>query len=285
MMIRMGIVAGLAFFWQALCGPSQAHAHPPGSLALRNLNQQIAEAPARPDLLLRRALVLLTSGDRAAALEDLRLGRDLGGDPFEIDLLEARVRLANDQFDEALDSISRALVVQPDHSGGRWLKGRILVAMGRSDDGVRELSAAYAESVRRTPERLLELVDAYEAARRSEEALQALDRGIADFGSLTVLQRRALMIESCHSGESQAGARLAAVENPWQRRILEAESLALLGHHDDARLLFEEIANDLSLRSESRLALRWQRRVDEGLASMAGGDSGSRPPGCGGELR
>lgn len=286
MILRMVLIVGMALCWQTVFyWQTVTHAHPPTSFALRSLSEQVAESPDRPDLLQRRARLLLASGDRVGAMEDLHRSRSLGGDPFEIDMLEAEVRLANGQLSEALESTIEALRREPDHAGGRRLKGRILLAMGRSDDAVRELAAAYAASARRTPELLLELVGAYEAAGQSNVALLALDRGIAEFGSLTVLQRRALVIEYCGSGSLRDGARLAAIENPWQRRILEAEALALLGRSEVAKALFDGISSDLADESESRLALRWQRRVDEGLADLENADAAVQGPGCGAGLQ
>ncbi len=248
---------------------SNLPAHTSAEEHARLLAEQLHEAPRDPKLYQKRATLARRQGDWQAALDDLKRAEALGGDEVEIGVERAEVFMASRRPGETAEALNRVLSQQPDHVRAHWLRGQALVELGEVDDGLAEMAASYADSRRRTPEMLLELVKANATAGRFDYAIDSLDRGLREFGALTVFQKRALELEYCLGRDEAASERATQIQDPWFRRVLEAEALAASGRRLEAKSRYDELSSDLGANyQQTRQSLRIQRRVDLGLKAL-----------------
>lgn len=203
--------------------------------------------------------------DRVQAYADaaLRLHPTLGAKLLS---LEARMMLAAGRADEqaTLDQIQRETAELgkqfPKDAGVRMLTAAALSMAGKSEDAVRELTAAIAECEPKLPAEL-QLVNVYERSGRVEEALAAAKRSVEAHGesatawlTLSDLQRRTGRPDDARKTLTDAAARFVGADRLAVRQAL-ARGLVLDGKQSEAAELFAALAAENPSDIEDRVNL------------------------------
>ena len=211
-----------------LCA-GQITAHVGSDIRVAALTERIAAAPRDPALYLARGEIhrvrrawthALADYDRAAALDP--------GNPAP-DLCRGRMWLEAGKPGRAQASLARFLQRRPAHVAGRVLFARALAGTGAHLAAARQLAEAIRRDPNPVPEHYLERAAALAAAGpgHREEALRALDDGIAKLGPLVTLELAAIDLELAAGRKPAALRRLDRIaaqserQEPWAARRAE----------------------------------------------------------------
>lgn len=204
-------------------------AHGPQHEQIQELDAQISRQPHNGELLLRRADLYRLDGDEDRALADLDAAAKLSPSLDGIEWIRARVLLNRSQPAAALPHLNRWLEIHPHHESA--LAARAL-ARDQTDDpvgAVEDYSRAIGATRAPTPDLFLARARAQRRVGPGflREALRGLDEGIAQTGSLVVLQMEAMNLEMALGRTEEALARLddvlrqAARKESWYARRAE----------------------------------------------------------------
>ncbi|MCH7224772.1 tetratricopeptide repeat protein [Haloferula sp. A504] len=209
--------------------PTSVSGHGSVHERLAAVEEGLAKSPQDVSLLLQRARLHHEHGDHDKALEDLHaVGRiDPGcGDRW---LLEARIQLALEKPESALEAIEQLLVKEPQSLAGLSLRGQILEALGRNAEAIRDAR----EVLKQAPEpslrdhlRLIQLLETHGEAADVAAAFSAARGAVGDFPVL--LQRQAVWLAKV--GDRPGAARLYAELRD------KVPGLAFTTYVDEARL-------------------------------------------------
>ena len=211
-----------------LCA-GQLPAHVGSDLRLAALTQRIAAAPRDPALYLARGEIhrvrrewgrALADYDRAAALDP--------GNPAA-HLCRGRMWLEAGRPARARLSLARFLRRRPEHVAGRVLFARALAGTGAHLAAAGQLAEAIRRDPKPVPEHYLERAAAFAAAGAAhrEDALRALDEGIATLGPIVTLELAAIDLELAAGRTAAALRRLDRIAaqserpEPWAARRAE----------------------------------------------------------------
>ncbi len=235
-----------------------------GDAALAAGDREAAEAAWREalrkrpgDLALLRKTIRpwvpdLARGDRAPGT--VRAGRRLAElrerNPWDRDglLWAAEAARGNGREGLALNLLSRLLDLRPEDLPARILRGRILLARGRTDDALRDLLRV-VRSGRAPPDVILSFARAALPAGRNAEAAAACERGLAASPGSVPLHAalgRALLALG-REGEFLRRLDRApeAVRRDPEVRVLRARALARTGRAEEGeRILLDLLGED-----------------------------------------
>ena len=214
-----------AVLWCA--GPLPAHVG--SDLRLAALNERIAAAPRDPALYLARGEIHRVRREWTRALADYDRAAGLDPGNSAADLCRGRMWLEAGQAGRARASLARFLQRRPAHVAGRVLFARALAATGAHLAAARQLAEAIRRDPNPVPEHYLERAAALAAAGpgHHEEALRALDDGIAKLGPLVTLELAAIDLELAAGNKPAALRRLDRIaaqserQEPWASRRAE----------------------------------------------------------------
>lgn len=227
----------------ALSLPAALGAHAGADVRIAALSRQIAEAPRDARLYLARGELHRVRRAWSRAVSDYDRAAALAPRMAAVDLCRGTLWLQAGRPDRARLFLARFLRKEPEHSSARVLLARAQAGAGRSDVAARELSRAIDLDPQPRPEHYLELVKYLEeAGRRREEALAALDHGVARLGPVVTLELAAVDLELDLGRTEHALARIdllaaqAQIKAPWTLR--RGEILERSGRCQEARLLY-----------------------------------------------
>ena len=221
-------------------------AHGPQHEQILEIAAQISRQPANGELLLRRADLYRLDGDEDRALADLDAAEKLSPSLDGIEWVRARVLLNRAQPAAALPHLDRWLKIHPHHESA--LAARAL-ARDQTDDpagAVEDYSRAIGATQAPTPDLFLARARAQRRVGPEflREALRGLDEGIAQTGSLVVLQMEAMNLEMALGRTEEALARLDRVlrhtarKESWYAR--RAEILESAQRQPEAREAWQQ---------------------------------------------
>ena len=157
--------------------------------AERELGRSLAAAPAQPEARYKLGKILVDRGDYSAAREHLDTALRLQPGHLEARFLLGLAAGRDGDLDTAIGAFGAVLERVPGHVGALYNSGRVLIQLGRSDEGRARL-ARFAEmselsdridftarAVKKNPENFagrLELAGFLLEAGRTEEALREL---------------------------------------------------------------------------------------------------------------
>jgi tetratricopeptide (TPR) repeat protein len=239
------VLAVLVGAWTLIASPASAHAPLHESIAAQS--RDIARTPGDAGVYIRRAELHREHRDFAAALRDLAKVERLRADHPDLHLARARVQLDAGQAAAAVRSLDRHLSLRPQHAAAWFEAARAQSLLGRH----RVAAEAFAHGLewvdKPSPDQVLTLARAWRAAggkRDTEQALRALDEGIAKLGPIAALQTEAVAIESELGRHDAALARLmhlardAARRETWMAR--RGDVLRVAGRHAEAADAYRE---------------------------------------------
>ena len=143
--------------------------------AIAPLRQAVALAPdaSRPKVLL--GVAFEKSGDTAAALEQLRAGRDLDSSNIDIQLELARALLQAQRYDEAETEFRAALALRPDSGMAHYGLAECLLQQKKNEEATAEL-ATYLQSSPKDAVARIKRASILTDLGKNDEALAELDR-------------------------------------------------------------------------------------------------------------
>lgn len=178
------------------CAGPELRAHGDDQVLIEALTEQLSKAP-EADLFIRRGELFRHHQQWERAEADYVAAAKLDPALTLVDFFRARAQLEAGAPDKALPLVDRYLVNAPDEPEGRFLRGDVLAALGRHDDGALE----YAHGIERAPSprpehflrraRFLAAAPAADAAR----VIAALDEGIKRLGPVIALIDYAITLE------------------------------------------------------------------------------------------
>ena len=194
-------------------------------------------------------------GDWSAAALDFDEAEKLDPSLFSVDLARAQMLAEAGREVEAKAALDRFIVRQPANPLGYAARARVLMKATQASGAAEDFAAAISRSTQADPTLYIEHSRALHAAGRDKEAIQTLDAGIANLGSLTVLVGEAIDLDEANGHTALALARIEKVIDSAPRKerwlVRRATLLEKLGQPDEsrksliaARLAIESLAPD-----------------------------------------
>jgi tetratricopeptide (TPR) repeat protein len=201
--------------------PLRAPAHGNDELIIEALTEELERNPDA-DLFIRRGELFRHHQEWAKAEADYLAAARLEPKLVVVDFFRARALLESGAAEKALGFVERYIANVPDEAEGRFLRGDVLAALGKHDEGATE----YAEGIRRAssprPEHYLRRARFLASAPAANPArvLAALDEGIARIGPVISLVVYAITLELERTNYEAALARIDAAMERAPRREL-----------------------------------------------------------------
>ena len=236
--------------------------------------EELAKRPDDPQKHLDRARVLQMKGQWDAALEEVEAAAARGADPDVLGPTRAAIYLDAGFPRMAKVEIDRVLARRPEAVGLLYERGRAWLAIGDREAAARDFGEAVAKGPRPTPEQVIAHRDVLLALGRKDEALRALDAGMARVGQVVSLALPAVDLEVELGRYDAALARLdrlaaTAPPNPlWITRrgeVLEKAGRAQAARAEYAKALALIDARPAARRGKPFVDLK--RRLETALAS------------------
>jgi len=280
-----GRVAALALVITAIApGGARAHGDLHGQIA--DLDARLAAAPDQAALYVRRGDLHRAHRDWRAALADYDRAGDLDPRLAGPDLGRAAVWLETDAPAAALAAADRVLARAPEHSEGRRLRARSLLALLRPAEAAEEWGRLIAETAKPRPEHYAERARALAAAGDAHlaEAVATLDEGIRRLGPLVTLDLLAIELELRLGRSDAALSRVERQSEATPRKegwlLRRGEILEQAGRPAEARQAFAGSLAALAAlppgRRQTRAIEELRQRSEAALARTADRAKGDR---------
>jgi tetratricopeptide (TPR) repeat protein len=210
------------------------------------VDDEVARRPGDPQAHLAAARVHEQRHEWDAALVALEAAAERGADRDVVAMMRGRIFLGAGWPRMAKRELDRLLQRRPDAYAAFLERGRAWARLGQLDEAAADLGRAIATLPRPTPEQVIERRDLLLAAGRVEDAVRALDEGMARLGRVASLQLPAIDLEVQLGRHDAALGRIDALivqspQNPaWIARrgeILERAGRAAAARGEYARAL------------------------------------------------
>jgi len=265
----------------ALAAPGAAHAHPGFDERIAAADRRVAEAPGDPAAYLERAELQRRHGDWRAALADLERAAGLAPSsppPPELDYARGLALLDAGRPREAEAALDRYLERAPESPAALAARGRARAAQGRQREAAGDFAAAVERQPAPLPDYYLERARALAAAGDAyvDEALRALDEGLARLGAVPALALAAVDLELRRGAVEGALRRLDRLDQagpqPLAWRVRRAEVLEQAGRSAEARESYARALRELEAlparRREAPALRELDARVREALGRL-----------------
>jgi predicted Zn-dependent protease len=239
----MSVACRRALAVLALALATAAPAHGPVQEQIDAVTAQIAQAPADPQLYLRRGELHRVHEDWDAALADYDRAAALAPADDIVDFLRGRALLEAGRPVPAKAALDRYLARHPDHTEALVTRARARRALGQLRAAAADYTRAIDRLARPDPDYYLERARIEVAGRDFRNALAGLDAGLARLGPVPSLQLYAIEIELKLGRVDAALARLdrmaaqSARKETWLAR--RGEILMQAGRRKEARRAYE----------------------------------------------
>jgi len=221
--------------------PSFARAHEGLHEQIEAITARIKRDPKNAALYLQRGELYRLHREWVRAAADYDRASRLQPGLTIVDLGRGKMLLESRQFRQAEVVLDRFLQQQPHHVEGLVTRGRVLARIGARLDAVND----FTESLRLAPAPELYLERAQVLGgdeRYIQEALQGLDEGIKQLGSVVTLELAAIDLELRQSNYDAALTRLDVITAQSERKetwlVRRGEILKAAGRHEEARKAF-----------------------------------------------
>lgn len=253
-----------------------AHGHGEGHEALAAVSQQIEASPAKAGLYLLRGRLHAAHLDWPAALADCDRAAALDPALAAVELARGEAWSGAGRLDEADAAFTRYLARVPDGAAGYAARARVRVKAGRADEAAADFALAIARTREPEPALFIEQAQALAGAGREDDAVRALDSGIARLGPLVTLVQPAIDLDRAAGRSAAALGRIdqmvAAAPRKERWLLLRGEVLAAAGRMAEAHAALEAArAAFASLPEERRgsAAAGLLEKIDAAAARLA----------------
>ncbi len=216
-------------------------AHPDAAHSLAELDRHLAETPDDAILHLRRAELLLKRNHPETARPSVEAALRLSPDDPAVLLLRARLSYATGDIPATLAAAGGITGRFPDYAPAWDLLARLHREQGSNDDAIAAKLRHLACSESVDPGDFLTASSWLRERNRTGDtqlSLEMLDRGIARYGSLTVLQQAAIPIECSLGRHDDALRRVQALVLKYQPSaafsLLRADICEAAGRYPEA---------------------------------------------------
>ena len=249
-------------------------AHGPLDETIAAVTAELAREPDRAELLLSRARLHAQHQDWPAAHADLDRAATLTPDKSKTSLLRGEVFFMAADDGKARTIFADLATGNPQMSAAHGSLARVLFAMGEFAPAAESYGRAIAASQQPEPMLYINQSSALGKASSPDEAIAALDAGIARLGPLVTLVVPALELDIAAKRYDAAIARLDAFAATQPRRemwlVRRAEILEKVGRNEDAAATWRDAKTAFLTLPENRqsapqmVALR--ARIDAALS-------------------
>ena len=196
-----------------------ARAHGDDQLLIDALTEELAKAP-EADLFIRRGELFRHHQEWAKAGADFESAARLDPKLQVIDFFRARLLLESGEPARARPFIDRYVANVPTEAEGWFLRGDVLGALGRHEEGAHEYAEGIGRAPHVRPEHYLRRAKFLAAAPGIDPArvLAAVDEGIAKLGPVIALLEYAITLELERKDYDGALARIASAMAHSPRR-------------------------------------------------------------------
>jgi tetratricopeptide (TPR) repeat protein len=254
-MLALRRLVGSALLLAVAC---PALAHPGPHLRIEALSDSLRRLPGDAMWWLERAEQYLESGDPAAALRDLDCAEAMAPGLADVPRMRGAILLSLGDAAAAERHLARA--VARDSSAGETylLRGRARMALGRPHAAAADFERSVELSLRPTPDHFLAWARALAApgAGRPDEALAALDRGLATLGPSVALAEEAVNLECARGAWDRALDRVDRHAAAWgsavARRARRGDVLRAAGREIEAEAEYSAALAELEASTRAR---------------------------------
>lgn len=204
-----------AFFFLGLAA---ARGHGDVHEEIAALTKQIETAPADAQLRLRRGGLHRVHRDWAAAGADFDEALKLDPRLTAVDLARGEMLGEAGRADDAIAAFDRFLAQQPGRSEGYAGRARVLAHAMKWEPAAEDFSRAISLAPQPEPALFIERARALRSAGKLDDAIRALDAGIARLGPLITLMQPAVDFENEAGHTDAALARLAKIIDAAPRK-------------------------------------------------------------------
>ena len=243
-----------------LLGARQAEGHAGLDVLEPAIADKVARNPSDPTVRLEQAEVFEVAGQWDQALAALDRAAALGADADQVSGLRGRILLAAGRTADAKQELDALIRRRPDAPGPYYQRGLALLRLGRPADAAPDFEKAVNDLPRPTPEDVFTWRDALLAAGKPADAVRALDRGMLRVGNVSSLELAAVDLEVQLGRHRDALARLDRLiaQNPhnpaWIAR--RGELLERTGAHREARAAYTRALAMIEARPAARRSHR-----------------------------
>ena len=225
-----------------ILAPHAAHAHGDVHEEIAEFTKRIAASPADAKLYLQRGELHRAHQDWPAAAADFDKAEELDPALVFVDLSRGEMLGEAGRTDAAKAALDRFLSRRPDDATGYAARAQVLAQALSWEAAAEDFARAIAHAKEPEPALFIERGRAFRAMRKMDDAIRALDEGIARMGPLIVLMQAALDLETEAGRTDAALARIGKIidASPRKERWLTRRGALLekAGRTDAAREAF-----------------------------------------------
>ncbi len=233
-----------------------AHGHGEVQEALAAVSRQIEASPAKPGLYLLRGRLHAAHADWPAALADCDRAAALDPALAAVELARGEAWSGAGRLDEADAAFTRYLARRPGGTAAYAARARLRVKAGRASEAAADFALAIAGTREPEPALFIEQAQALAGAGREDDAVRALDSGIARLGPLVTLVLPAIDLDRAAGRSVAALGRIdlmvAAAPRKERWLLLRGEVLAAAGRMAEAHAALEAARAALASLPEER---------------------------------
>ena len=241
-----------------ILAPAAAHAHGDVHEEIVAVTKRIATTPADAKLYLQRGELHRAHQDWTAAAADFDQAEELDPALVFVDLARGEMLGEARRTEAAKAALDRFISRRPDDAMGYASRARVLAEAMSWQAAEEDFARAIARSKEPEPTLFIERSRAFRAMEKMDDAIRALDEGIARMGPLIVLMQAALDLEAEAGRTDAALARLAKIidASPRKERWLARRGALLeqAGRTDAAREAFAAAQSALAAVPADRRA-------------------------------
>jgi len=247
----------------------------PPALAHGDLHDQIeavtAQLRSRPhaELFHKRGELRRAHGEYAAALVDYARALRLDDRLNVVYLSRGRALLEAGRAARAIASLSRFLLLHPDHEQALLLRARARAQLRRHAEAEADFAALLARAADPIPDLFLESAANLASSGQHEQALAVVEAGLGRLGALVVLEHAALELELALGRWPAALARidrlLAAAARKESLLARKAEILELTGDAAAAAAVRSAALAQLVALPRSKREVPAMQRLEQAL--------------------
>jgi tetratricopeptide (TPR) repeat protein len=267
-----------------LGAPTPAGAHAELTLQIEEMTRQIALDPRNIDLYLRRGELHRTHLDWDSALADFNTVRTLEPANKYVDLAVGRLMADANWLLSARGFLDRFIAANPKHADAFTARARVHARLQLHLASADDYAAAIRFSPEPGPELFIERAQTLvaQSPEYCDKALEGLDEGIKQIGSLVTLQLLAIDLELKRTNYTGALARVDEIAQRSPRKegwlTRRAEILEQAGQPQEARVAYRAALGALAALPPVRRNVPAMAQLEKRIRSHLEAIEGAPPP-------
>jgi len=227
---------------------TRAGAHPGHDAQLEAINKALAAAPEEQALYLQRGNIHVEIGHYSEALQDFNRARELGPEE-RVDLAESVMHYRKGDRATATRLVDKHISRFPNDPGGYEHRALIARADGNHAQALADLRRYFALRERPNPGLYVSAARMLQEDGRIADAIEVLDLGMEQLGTIPQLQRYAIELELERSKLEAAIVRTESLRSPLKDsaswKLDMADLLLAAGRNSEAATLLLEAREQL----------------------------------------